>query len=125
MYEELRGSPPENSCPVSQQVKDGATAPAGQRHPQCVVSDLAFHVIRVKVISVIIGNSLKNLFWSFAWQYANNSTISQGPSAFFTGTYDYNWLHNTIDSIYMVRHVKIVIIPYQWLKVEQKNACLL
>ena len=42
-----------------------------------------------------------------------------------TGTYDYNRIHITIDSIYMVRHVKNNKIPYQWLNVEQKNACLL
>ena len=40
--EELCGSLPENSHAVGQQVKEGATAPAGQRRPQCVVSDLAF-----------------------------------------------------------------------------------
>ena len=46
-----------------------------------------FHVISVKVISVIIGNSLKNLFWSFAGQYANNSMVSEGPLAFSTSIY--------------------------------------
>ena len=40
VHEELRGSLPENSHDVSPQVKDGATAPAGQRPSQCVVSDL-------------------------------------------------------------------------------------
>ena len=84
-----------------------------------------FQVISVKVISVIIGSFLKNLLWSFTWHHVNNSTNSQGLSAFFTGTFDYDWLHDTIDSIYLVRHVKTIIIPYQWLKVEQKNACLL
>ena len=48
-----------------------------------------FHVIRVKVTSVIIGNSLKNLLWSFTWHHVNNSTISQGLSAFF---YWHRWL---------------------------------
>ena len=42
-----------------------------------------------------------------------------------TGKYGYNRIHITIDSIYMVRHVKNNKIPYQWLNVEQKNACLL
>ena len=41
VYEELRGSLPDDSHAVSQKVKDGATAPAGQRHLQFVMSDLA------------------------------------------------------------------------------------
>ena len=42
VHEELRRSLPENSHAVSQQVKDGATAPAGQRRSQCIMSDLGF-----------------------------------------------------------------------------------
>ena len=42
IHEGLRGSLPENSHTVGQRVKDGTTAPARQRHSQCVVSNLAF-----------------------------------------------------------------------------------
>ena len=46
----------------------------------------------------------------------------------YSNRYRHIWLQQdtyTIDSIYMVRHVKNNKIPYQWLNVEQKNACLL
>ena len=40
----------------------------------------------------------------------NNSTgsTSLDPTVpvLFTGTYDYDWVHDTIDSIYVVRHVQ-------------------
>ena len=42
IHEELRRSLPGNIRTVSQQLKDGATTPARQRHSQCVVSDSAF-----------------------------------------------------------------------------------
>ena len=60
VHEELRGSLPGNPRVIDQQLNDDATLLTGQRYSQCIVSDLAFHVISVKVISVILGNSLKN-----------------------------------------------------------------
>ena len=60
VHEELRGSLPGNPLVANQQLNDDATLLTGQRYPQCIVSDLAFYVISIKVISVIIGNSLKN-----------------------------------------------------------------
>ena len=90
----------------------------------CCVRFGLFHVISV-VISMVIGNSLKNLFQSFAWQYANNSSISQGLLAFF---YWHIWLQ--LGTWNYKQHLsgqtcKIVIIPYQLLNAEQKNVCLL
>ena len=91
----------------------------------CCVRFGLFHVISVKVIYMVIGNSLKNLFQSFAWQYANNSSISQGLLAFF---YWQIWLQ--LGTWNYKQHLsgqtcKIVIIPYQLLNAEQKNVCLL
>ena len=75
-----------------------------------------FHVISVKVISVIIGNSLKNLLWSFTWHNVNNSMTSKGLSAFFCQHYDYDWVCVTIDSSYVVRDVIIIIFLTNGLK---------
>ena len=88
VHEELRGSLPGNIRITGQQLRSDAMTLAGQRHLQCVVSDLTFHFISVKVISVIIGGSLKNLMWSFAWEHVNNSMIFRVFWRSSTGTYD-------------------------------------
>ena len=59
--------------------------------------------------------------------HTNNSVYANITMA-SSNEYRHMWLQQdtySIDSIYMVRHVKNNKISYQWLNVEQKNACLL
>ena len=54
---------------------------AGQRHPQCVVANLAFHVIGDKVNSELIDIFLKNLvliIGSVSRQYFGDLSGSSG-----------------------------------------------
>ena len=118
VHEELCRSPLGNTCVAGQRLKGDAMILAGQRRPQCVVADLAFHVIGDKVISEIIGIFVKNFVWSFAWRCVNILVIYRGPSVLI---YRHIWLQ--LGTCYYRQHLygqkcKNNINSYQWLNVE-------
>ena len=125
VHKELRESLPGNTCIAGQWPRGNAMILAGQRRSQCVVANFAFHVIGDKVVSEIIDIFLKNLVWSLAQCHVNILVIYRGPSAFI---YQHIWLQR--GTCYNRQHLygqtcKNNKTSYQWLNVEQKNACLL
>ena len=125
VHEELHGSLPGNTCVAGQWPRGDTMILAGQRRSQCVVANLAFHIIGNKVNFEVIDIFLKNLAWSLAQCHVNISAIYWGPPALI-----YQHIRLQLGTCYYRQHLygqtcKNSIISYQWLNVEQKNACLL
>ena len=98
---------------------------AGQRRQQCVEANLFHHVTGEKVNSEVMGIFSKKPCLVIGSAHVSVTVIYRSPLALI---YRHIWLQ--LDTCYYRQHLygqtcKNNIIPYQWLNVEQKNACLL